>query len=56
MKIRLASLGRRALKEESGQVFAITGLGALLLVGLAGLAIEVGHGYYALELLQASTD
>ena len=56
MKIRWASLGRRMLKEESGQVFVITGLGTLLLVGLAGLAIEVGHGYYALELLQASTD
>ncbi|MGA2652472.1 MAG: TadE/TadG family type IV pilus assembly protein [Terracidiphilus sp.] len=56
MKIRLAALGRRALKEESGQVFVITGLGVMLLVGLAGLAIEVGHGYYALELLQASTN
>ena len=56
MKIRFASLGLRALKDESGQVFAVTGLGALLLVGLAGISIEVGHGYYALELLQASTD
>ena len=56
MKVRFASMGLRALKEESGQVFAVTGMGALLLVGLAGLSIEVGHGYYALELLQASTD
>lgn len=56
MKIRWAALGRRAMKEESGQIFVITGLGALLLVGLAGLAIEVGHGYFALELLQASTN
>jgi Flp pilus assembly protein TadG len=56
MKFCLMSLGRKALKEESGQVFVITGLGALLLVGLAGIAVEVGHGYYALELLQASTN
>jgi Flp pilus assembly protein TadG len=56
MKNRLMSLGRRALKQESGQVFVITGLGALLLVGIAGIAVEVGHGYYALELLQASTN
>jgi Flp pilus assembly protein TadG len=56
MKIRWASLRRRSLKDESGQVFVITGLGCLLLVGLAGLAIEVGHGFFALELLQASTN
>jgi Flp pilus assembly protein TadG len=56
MKIRLASLGRRAIKEESGQIFAITGLGCMLLVGLAGIAIEVGHGFFALEVLQASTN
>ena len=56
MKIRWAALGRSAMKEESGQIFVITGLGAMLLVGLAGLAIEVGHGYFALELLQASTN
>jgi Flp pilus assembly protein TadG len=56
MKIHWASLRRRSLKDESGQVFVITGLGCLLLVGLAGLAIEVGHGFFALELLQASTN
>jgi len=56
MKIRWAPIARRGLKEESGQVFVMTGLGALLLVGLAGIAIEVGHGYFALELLQASTN
>jgi len=48
MKIRWAPIARRGLKEESGQVFVMTGLGALLLVGLAGIAIEVGHGYFAL--------
>ena len=53
---RLASLGRGILNQESGQVFYITALGSICLVGLAGIAIEVGHGYYALELLQASTN
>lgn len=56
LKSRLASLGRRFLKEESGQVFLVTYLGTMCLVGLAGVAVEVGHGYYALELLQASTN
>jgi Flp pilus assembly protein TadG len=56
LKSRLASWGRKVLNRESGQVFAVTALGSLCLVGLAGIAVEVGHGYYALELLQASTD
>jgi Flp pilus assembly protein TadG len=44
------------MREECGQAMAVLGLGIFMLVGLAGVSIEVGHGYYALELLQASTD
>jgi Flp pilus assembly protein TadG len=44
------------MREECGQAMAVLGLGIFLLVGLAGVSIEVGHGYYALELLQASTN
>lgn len=56
MRMRGASKLLRLTREESGQSMAILGFGVFLLLGLAGISIEIGHGYYALELLQASTD
>jgi hypothetical protein len=56
MRVRGASVLLRLMREEGGQAFAVLGLGIFLLIGLAGVAIEVGHGYYALEMLRASTD
>jgi Flp pilus assembly protein TadG len=56
MRMRAASKLLRLTREESGQSMAVLGFGVFLLLGLAGISIEIGHGYYALELLQASTD
>ena len=47
---------RRALKDEHGQVLPATLLGLVAFIGFAGLSIEVGHGYYAVQKLQASTN
>ncbi|MGA9671172.1 MAG: pilus assembly protein TadG-related protein, partial [Terracidiphilus sp.] len=55
MRMRRASVLLRLAREESGQSMAILGFGVFVLLGLAGISIEIGHGYYALELLQAST-
>jgi Flp pilus assembly protein TadG len=56
MKLRRGSLVSRLLKDEVGQALPILTFGIMSLIGLVGISTEVGHGYYALEVLQASTN
>jgi hypothetical protein len=43
-------------KDQRGQTMAIVAFGVGALVGLAGISLEIAHGYYAIEELQASTN
>ncbi|MGA3373203.1 MAG: pilus assembly protein TadG-related protein [Terracidiphilus sp.] len=56
MKLRGLSFLRGALKDERGQSLVLVGLGLMCFIGLAGLSMDMGHGYYALQELQASTN
>jgi len=47
---------RRFLKEEVGQSAAILIVSITSVMGMAGMAIESAHVYYAYRLLQASTN
>ena len=52
----ISKLLGRLLREESGQVLPIVGLAMFVLLGMAGLAIDVGHVYLCQRELQASCD
>src|ERR1700761_2131245 len=55
-----ASTLRRGLRsfenDESGQVLAIAAVIFVVLLGMAGVAIDVGHVYYCSRALQADVD
>jgi Flp pilus assembly protein TadG len=55
MKLPGISFIRRLFREESGQTLFIVMFSLAGFLALAGLSIEVGHAYYAYELLEAST-
>ncbi|MGA3263029.1 MAG: Tad domain-containing protein [Terracidiphilus sp.] len=44
------------LKETSGQAIYIVVAGLTAVIGLSGIAVDLGHGYYAHQLLQTSTN
>jgi Flp pilus assembly protein TadG len=50
------SLLRKLLREESGQTIVLMAFGMFSFIGMAGIAIETGHCYYAYERLVASTN
>ncbi len=56
MKLHAMSFLRRLVKETSGQAMYIMVAGGTALIGLAGVSVDLGHGYYALHQLQASTN
>ena len=56
MKIPGISFVRRLLKNEDGQTVVIVIASLVALMGLGGLSIDTGHGYYAYELLKSSTN
>ena len=44
------------LMEDRGQALPVIMFGLPAFLGFAGISIEVGHGYYAVEMLRASTN
>jgi hypothetical protein len=51
-----ARILRRFLKQESGQTLGLLAVCFTTIVAAAGMALDAGHGYYAYQQLQASTD
>ncbi len=56
MKLLKRSSIRKILMEERGQALPVIMFGLTAFLGFAGISIEVGHGYYAVQMLQASTN
>jgi hypothetical protein len=56
MNLPRRSFIRRFLMEERGQALPVILFGLTAFLGFAGISIEVGHGYYAVQMLQASTN
>jgi Flp pilus assembly protein TadG len=56
MKLSRGSSIRKFLMEERGQALPVIIFGLTAFLGFAGISIEVGHGYYAAQMLQASTN
>jgi hypothetical protein len=56
MRSLVRRLLRRLLKDERGQSVVVPLVMISATMGLAGMAIETGHIYYAFRLLQASTN
>ncbi|MGA7342020.1 MAG: Tad domain-containing protein [Terracidiphilus sp.] len=44
------------MNEESGQTLAFTAVILVSFLGLCGMAVDAGHGYYAFERLKTSTN
>jgi len=56
MKLIRVSFFLRLLMEARGQTTMMVGLAALAFIGITGVAIDLGHGYFALQQLQASSN
>jgi Flp pilus assembly protein TadG len=56
MKLLGMSWLRRVLPDERGQAIIFVGLGLTCFIGMTGLSMDLGHGYFAYQMLQASTD
>src|ERR1035438_7732868 len=56
MKLFRGSSIRKFLMEERGQALPVIIFGLTAFLGFAVISIEVGHGYYAAQMLQASTN
>jgi hypothetical protein len=56
MKLQGVPTLKRLLKETSGQAAYIVVAALTAVIGLSGIAVDLGHGYYAHQLLQASTN
>jgi hypothetical protein len=56
MKTKSISLVSRILKKECGQTLAFTAVILTAFIGLAGMSLDAGKGYYAYELLKQSTN
>ncbi len=46
----------RAARDESGQVFALVAITLVVLLGMAGLVVDLGHAWYVKRSLQSSAD
>ncbi len=56
MKRHTSSFWNRMVHQEHGQTAVIFAFSIVSFLGLAGVSVEAGHGYYAYEKLVASTD
>jgi len=56
MKLNRISLAHRLVKEECGQTLVFVALTLVAFLGLAGMSMDAGHGFYAYELLKSSTN
>ena len=56
MKGKVHSLAGRFLEDERGQVIPWLGFLSVVIIGAAGLSIDLGHAYVCYRQLQATTD
>lgn len=56
MRERGTPLLKRLLREETGQTIVMVLLTLTGMIGLAGISMDMGHGFYAYEELKASTN
>jgi Putative Flp pilus-assembly TadE/G-like len=56
MSARTVSSSKTTLKDESGQMLPMVAVMLVVLMGFAGLVIDVGRAYVGYRQLQASTD
>lgn len=56
MKIGLNTILSRLLKEELGQTLPFTAVILVSVMGLSGMAVDAGHGYYAYQRLKVATN
>jgi Flp pilus assembly protein TadG len=56
MRFEAKSIVRKLLKEELGQTLPFTAVILVSLMGLSGMAVDAGHGYYAYERLKVATN
>jgi Flp pilus assembly protein TadG len=54
--IRTASIIQRWLLDESGQVLPLVAVAVVVLLGMAGLTVDVGHVFYCHRALQQAAD
>jgi Flp pilus assembly protein TadG len=46
----------RLFREQGGQTLPLTAVAIVSLMGLSGMAVDAGHGYYAYERLKVATN
>jgi len=51
-----ARCSRRLARDEGGQVMALVVIALIPLLGMAGLALDIGYAYYSQRTLQSSAD
>lgn len=56
MKFNTTNILSKLLRRQDGQVLAFTGLMLVTFLGLSGVALDAGHGYYAYQRLKAATN
>jgi hypothetical protein len=56
MRFEIKSTLKNLLKEELGQTLPFTAVILVSLVGMSGMAVDAGHGYYAYERLKVATN
>lgn len=56
VKARMSFFLRRVIRDERGQMFPWMVFLSILITGIAGLTIDLGHAYVCYRQLQASTD
>lgn len=56
MKLKSNSILRRFVRSESGQTLPFTAVILVSFLGLSGMAMDAGHGYYAYQRLKAATN
>jgi Flp pilus assembly protein TadG len=56
MEDRVNRDNRRTLRDESGQVLVFVTVMIVVLIGITGFALDVGHAYLVQRQLQAATD
>lgn len=56
MNRKIHSLCRRLLEDQRGQIIPWMGFLSVLLIGAAGITVDLGHAFVCFRQLQASTD
>jgi Flp pilus assembly protein TadG len=56
MKLHRVSFVRSILDDKRGQTIVMLAIGMATFIVLVGVSIDLGHVYYAIQQLQASTN